>query len=252
MYLLYPQKYRFRNNLVRPPQGTELIFDRYGVAYTPGIISETEAALLAHQGFTILLSLGRPEVAQSGYSIIAQVHSGDDGSQLLIGHWSDYVIAMNGEDYRNTQGRPNLTAKLPQTNGVVVSIIVSSSAEGSQTYLNSELGNRNEATVLEIPSLPLPRSHRARKFGPRNPELARIDPRICVVRPSVGCRRAPSCISIVCRQRSRLDPLQDGVLYREHGHKRFFQSARVLCTLSAGDRGGCRTGLSRLAIRASI
>ena len=64
---------------------------------------------------TISLTLGPEADKQEGFAFIAQIHSGDDRTQLVIGRWSEYLIVMNGDDYKHRLKHPRISARLSET-----------------------------------------------------------------------------------------------------------------------------------------
>lgn len=156
MFGLHPKDYRLRNSVAQSATGGALEFARYGVAFTPRMLTPTHGLRFDERGFTMVFLLDRPEEEQEGFAFLAQVHSGDDASQLVIGRWSDYLIVMNGDDYKNRLRHPRLGGKLPAGTNGVDWIAVSSSAEGTQMYFNGERVARDEDVVLSIPTAPRP------------------------------------------------------------------------------------------------
>lgn len=152
---LYPKDYDFRNHVERTSAGNGLTFEKYGVAFTEPIIDEVLAESLNEEGFQISLTLGPEADKQEGFAFIAQIHSGDDRTQLVIGRWSEYLIVMNGDDYKHRLKHPRISARLSETQrNKGVEILIQSGSRGSVIELKDLLVVRRSNVKLAIPSSP--------------------------------------------------------------------------------------------------
>jgi hypothetical protein len=152
---LRTRDYHFENEVKPAASGLGLQFERYGVAYTDEVLGADVVRPLNADGFEIRLSLGPENLDQDGFAFVAQIYSGDDASQLVIGRWSDRLIVMNGDDYRHRLKQPRITAKLTglqQRNGVDLSI--RSTRSGSEIRFDGERVARRAGMRLTIPSSP--------------------------------------------------------------------------------------------------
>jgi len=152
---LYPKDYRFRNNVTPANNDRGLRFDRYGIAYTAPFVTPEQADSLLTNGFTMTLAVGaEDEQAQDGFALIVLVHSGRDASQLVLGQWKDYLIVMNGDDYRHRLRLPRISARLSPTAKPFRSVTFTSSEAGTRLYLDGELAKENRDLQLSLPSDP--------------------------------------------------------------------------------------------------
>jgi hypothetical protein len=154
---LYPKEYDFRNHVEANAEGDALQFSQYGVAFTEPIFDSTLANSLNDDGFEISLTLGPESEKQEGFAFIAQIHSGDDETQLLIARWGDHLIVMNGADYKHKLKHPRVSATLTKdyrSDGVEV--LVRSTQNGTEIFLNGERVAERRGMSLAIPSSPKP------------------------------------------------------------------------------------------------
>jgi hypothetical protein len=152
---LRTRDYHFENGVKPAASGLGLQFERYGVAYTDEVLGADVVRSLNSDGFEIHLSLGPVNLDQDGFAFMAQIYSGDDTRQLVIGRWSDHLIVMNGDDYRNRLKQPRITAKLTgrqQRNGVDLSI--RSTRSGSEIRFDGERVAQRDGMRLTIPCSP--------------------------------------------------------------------------------------------------
>jgi hypothetical protein len=73
-------------------------FGKYGIAYTDPIEELREKNGLGGNGFSIEITL-KPLDNEEGFNFILALHNGNDRSQLLLGQWRSWNIAMNEDDY---------------------------------------------------------------------------------------------------------------------------------------------------------
>jgi hypothetical protein len=152
---LRPGDYRLENRVEPASSGLGLRFERYGVAYTDGVLGPDVVGELNADGFEIRLSLGPEHPDQGGFAVVAQIHSGDDATQLVVARWSDYLILMNGADYRNRFKHPRITATLSEAQQLGgVDILVRSAGAGSEIRLDGERVAERAEMRLAIPSSP--------------------------------------------------------------------------------------------------
>jgi hypothetical protein len=104
-----------------------------------------------------LLSLGPEAEKLEGFAFIAQIHSGDDASQLVLGRWTDHLIVMNGDDYKNRFKHPRISARLtPKHRTDGVNIRIRSSQTRTFIELDGEVISEREGNLFKIPSSPDP------------------------------------------------------------------------------------------------
>ncbi len=145
------QGWEFRNNVEWSPDGSGLEFGKHGLAYTEAF-STHDLAQQSGQGFTIEMALRPSEGGDRGFRFIAVVHSGDDGSQLLIGQWRQTIIVMNGDDYDYSRRSPRLTADISNGGTRPVFLVVTSDARGTVLYLDgTSVASRADIT-LRLPT----------------------------------------------------------------------------------------------------
>ena len=143
--------WEFRNDVEWAPDGSGLEFGKHGLAYTEAF-STHDPAQQSGQGFTIEMALRPSEGGDRGFRFIAVVHSGDDGSQLLIGQWRQTIIVMNGDDYDYSRRSPRLTAALSTPGARPVFLAVTSDARGSALYLDGTLVASRADMTLRLPT----------------------------------------------------------------------------------------------------
>jgi hypothetical protein len=147
--------YQFQNRVEPASSGLGLRFEMYGAAYTDEVLDSGVVSELNGDGFEIFLSLGPEHRRLDGFHIVAQIHSGNDATQLVIGRWSDYLIAMNGDDYRSRSEHPRITARLTEAQRLEgVDILVRSTPSGSEIRFDGERVAERAGTRLTIPSSP--------------------------------------------------------------------------------------------------
>jgi len=151
---LNPQDYDFRNNVSLSADKSGLEFERYGVAFTKPFIVQDLDNVSASSGFTMTLMLGPEPDVQDGFALIAQIYSGDDESQLVIGRWQDQLIVMNGDDYDNRLGSPRISGRSDPSRTEVRLVAVTSSPRGTRLYVDGRMVNERPDLVLHIPKDP--------------------------------------------------------------------------------------------------
>ncbi len=145
------QGWEFRNGVEWAPDGSGLEFGRHGLAYTE-TFSTHDPAQESGQGFTVEMAVRPSEGEDRGFRFIAVVHSGDDGSQLLIGQWRQTIIVMNGDDYDHSRRSPRLSAALSTSGARPVFLAVTSDARGTALYLDgTSVASRADMT-LRLPT----------------------------------------------------------------------------------------------------
>jgi len=153
---LHPKEFRFRNSVERAEDGPGLNFGKYGVAYTDPILNVTTVEQLNLNGFELALSLGgETDQDQRGFAFIAQIYSGDDATQFIVGRYADHLIVMYGDDYRHRFKRPRISTVLTKSQRADgVTIVIRSDQSGSSIELNGVIVAQNDGVRFQIPHSP--------------------------------------------------------------------------------------------------
>ena len=152
---LHPRDYRFENRVRPAASGLGLRFERYGVAWTDAVLGADLVQALNAEGFEIRIALGPEAQDQTGFAIVAQVHAGDDSTQLVIGRWSDHLIVMNGDDYENRDAHPRITTKWADAQRAEgLDLLVRSTRSGSEIHVGGERVAARADVRLTLPSSP--------------------------------------------------------------------------------------------------
>lgn len=147
--------HQFQNRVQAASSGLGLQFEAYGVAYTDEVLDPDVASELNEEGFEIFLSLGPQHRDRNGFAILAQIHSGEDATQLVVGRWSDHLIVMNGDDYKNRFPHPRITAALTEARkSEGVDVLVRSTSSGSEIHFGGQRVAGRAGMRLTIPSSP--------------------------------------------------------------------------------------------------
>lgn len=153
---LDPKGYHFRNEVTWLANEPGLQFGRYGRAHTEPFVTPAIAEQLNAHGFTIELVTTLTNLPSSGFRILATFHSGDDGSQLLIGQWHQTLVAMNGDDYDHTRKFPRITADMPAPTTAPALITITTGPAGTSLYINGKREAIRGTLHLILPSSPVP------------------------------------------------------------------------------------------------
>jgi VanZ family protein len=108
---------------------------------------------LADTGFTIHTAFALPNPPADGFNTIVLFHNGNDRSQLLIGHWRQHLIVMNGDDYDHRRRTPRLTIDTSRmdTEQLLLTLTVNGVTQTASLYLNGLLEAFSETFELALP-----------------------------------------------------------------------------------------------------
>jgi hypothetical protein len=148
---LTPKGYNFHNNVKWALDGNGIEFGIYGTASTDPFLSSELAEQFTREGFTLELALNGLEKRQEAFAFIVQFYADDEQTQLVLGQWSDYLIVMNGNDYRHRLRTPRITFKLPQPSAGDHFLTVTSGPGGTRFYFDGQLVSDEQDLDLQIP-----------------------------------------------------------------------------------------------------
>lgn len=152
---LDPKGYHFRNEVTWLKNEPGLQFGRYGRAHTEPFVTPAIAEQLNAHGFTVEFATTLADLANGAFRILATFHSGDDGSQLLIGQWRQTIVAMNGDDYNHTRKFPRITADMPTPDARPALITITTGPAGTSLYINGKREAIRGGLHLIMPSSPV-------------------------------------------------------------------------------------------------
>lgn len=151
---LDPRGYHFRNEVGWLDNGPGLLFGRYGRVHTEPFLTPDEASQLNAKGFTIEAASTLTNLANGSFRLLATFHSGNDGSQLLVGQWRQFLVVMNGDDYNHSRKFPRLTAEIPPDNSKPSLLAITTGPGGTRIYLDGKRVAYGHGLHLILPSLP--------------------------------------------------------------------------------------------------
>ncbi len=145
---LRPKNYLGSNNTTWLSAKPGIHFGLYSVAYThQPFISFYESNILS-----VEMAL-KPEIGQhnKGFKLLFVLHNGEDSSQLLIGQYGTWIIAMNGDDYDNTKKAPRISVKDALLHDKTRHLTITSGKEGTKIYLDGKLSKTKNDLLLKVP-----------------------------------------------------------------------------------------------------
>ena len=88
---------------------------------------------------------------QEGFNFILTLHNGNDGSQLLLGHWRSWLIAMNGDDYDHKRRVKTISVNSASMSPEIHFITLTTGKDGTNFYFNGRLVKSKKDLTLQIP-----------------------------------------------------------------------------------------------------
>ena len=125
--------------------------DTYTIAETSKFL-ETELLNDMHgSGFSIKLNLTFPEFIPDRFMVIASITDNNAETQFLLGQWENLLVLMNGNDYENKQGFPNIYLDISDQSttrltSYSTSMLIKFSKTSTTIYINN--GLRIESAFL--------------------------------------------------------------------------------------------------------
>jgi hypothetical protein len=147
---LDPAGHPFRNGATWSKDGPGLDFDGAGFAYTDPFVEQATAERFQENGFTLELVLEIPSPIESRFKFLANLHNGNDASQLLLGQWRNWLILMNGDDYDHRRRLPRITVDISNNFGSPILVTCTSGIDGTRIYIDGVLRSKKNVH-LTIP-----------------------------------------------------------------------------------------------------
>jgi hypothetical protein len=147
---LRPKDFNFSNNVSRIEGLSGIRFRKYGIAYTDTIEEFRNAEGFGNNGFSIEIALN-PLENEEGFNFILVLHNGNDRSQLLLGQWRSWIIAMNGDDYDHTRRVKRISVNTASRPTAMLFITLTTGNGGTNVYFNGQHLKSNKDLTLRIP-----------------------------------------------------------------------------------------------------
>ena len=147
---LRPKDFNFSNNASRIEGQAGIRFEKYGIAYTDPIKEFQIAGGLGENGFSIEIAL-KPSNNEEGFNFILALHNGNDRSQLLLGQWRSWIIAMNGDDYDHKRRVKRISLDTASRSPAIQYITLTTENGGTNVYFNGQLIKSKKDLTLRIP-----------------------------------------------------------------------------------------------------
>ena len=138
------------NGVSRIEGQTGIRFRKYGIAYTDPIKELNKANGFGENGFSIEIAL-KPLNYEEGFNFIFALHNGNDRSQLLLGQWRSWIIAMNGDDYDHKRRVKRISVNAASRSPAIQFIAITTGKDGTNVYINGQLVKSKEDLTLLIP-----------------------------------------------------------------------------------------------------
>ena len=147
---LWPKDFLFSNGVSRVEDQAGIRFKKYGITYTDPIKEFHKEGDFGENGFSIEIAL-KPSSSQEGFNFILTLHNGNDGSQLLLGQWRSWLIAMNGDDYDHKRRVKTISVNSASMSPEIHFITLTTGKDGTNFYFNGRLVKSTKDLTLQIP-----------------------------------------------------------------------------------------------------
>jgi len=147
---LRPKDFDFSNNVGWIHDHTGIRFDKYGIAYTDPIQELRDKNGFGENGFSLEIAL-RPSNNDEGFNFIILLYNGDDRSQLLLGQWRSWIIAMNGDDYDHKRRTKRIAVDSASRSSAIQFITLATGKDGTKVYIDGRLIRTEKDPALSIP-----------------------------------------------------------------------------------------------------
>jgi hypothetical protein len=147
---LRPKDFNFSNNVSRIEGQAGIRFGKYGIAYTDPIKEFRKEKGFGENNFSIEIAL-KPLDNEEGFNFILALHNGVDGSQLLLGQWRSWIIAMNGDDYDHKRRVKRISVNTATRSPAIKFITLTTGSGGTNVYFNGQLIKSKRDLTLRIP-----------------------------------------------------------------------------------------------------
>lgn len=144
---LNPKEGRFANSAAWIDGSHGLRFQKYAIAYSAPVLPNSPSP-----GVSLETAIKPLPAGQEGFALIIVLHDGDDGTQLLLGQWRNWLVFMNGDDYAHKRRRKRLAANIGNSVGKTIWVTVISGKESSHLFIDGKLIDSRSDTVFTIPS----------------------------------------------------------------------------------------------------
>ncbi|MDH3219226.1 MAG: VanZ family protein [Gammaproteobacteria bacterium] len=145
---LNTKNFRIQNDLIWRGGGLE--FGQDGIAYTDTFLTPNLMDKLNRQGFVIELKLEPAPIGGDAVKFILEITAEETAKPLIVWQWRNNIIAMNGNDYPNTQKNPRVSTKLNSGINNIKLII----AERTLLQLENKTRDSIVNGALKLPVIP--------------------------------------------------------------------------------------------------
>lgn len=150
LFGLWPRGFDFSNHVVWLASHRGIEFDRFGEAFTAPVKEWGAGKGYLTKDFSIEIALKPDANHNDGFGFILAVHGGEDKTQLVVGQWRSWLIAMNGDDYAHRRREKRISVKLISGPPRYQLVTITTGSNGTRIYLDGRLVSE-EALALAIP-----------------------------------------------------------------------------------------------------
>ncbi len=145
--------YSIENDARLLPHKCGLEFHGNGIAYTGDL---GDGVKIFDKNFSMEIALSFSNANHGAFKSIVMLHDGDDGDQLLIGQWRNWIIIMNGDDYDHSRKTKRISIKIAtdEDRDKAVFLTIVSTKEDTSLFLDGKLVRQITGFHLKVPQVP--------------------------------------------------------------------------------------------------